>query len=156
MSQHQVLKQPTLAFKVISGILYNISQLSVVLSPLKEGMIKAYLRSGRNLVASKKLCLLLMGLRHWKAFHNCTLSSKKRSSSSLLNESTVKPRFTAPRFTGSLDLPGLNSIPLKLALCVDQCKMYPDIPCFSIYRALFLSPKRPGKSGFYCILVYST
>ena len=28
--------------------------------------------------------------------------------------------------------------------------MYPDTPCFSIYRAKFLSPNRPGKSGFYC------
>ena len=61
-------------------------------------MLKAYLRSGRSLVASMKLCLLLTGLRHWKAFHNsydnCTLSSEKRPSSSLLNEyitSTVSP-----------------------------------------------------------------
>ena len=48
---------------------------------------------------------------------------------------TVKPRFTVPRFTGSLDLPGLNSNPRKQALYVNQCKVYPDIPCFSIYRA---------------------
>ena len=48
---------------------------------------------------------------------------------------TVKPRFTMPRFTGSLDLLGINSIPLKQASCVNHCKMYPDIPCFSIYRA---------------------
>ena len=31
--------------------------------------------------------------------------------------STVKPQFTVPRFTGSLDLPGLNSIP-ENKLCV--------------------------------------
>ena len=48
---------------------------------------------------------------------------------------TAKPPFNVPRFTGSLDLPGLNSIPRKQALCVNQCQMYPDIPCFSIYRA---------------------
>ena len=53
----------------------------------------------------------------------------------ILWPSTVKHRFTVPRFTGSLDLPRLNSIPRKQALCVNQCKMYPDIPCFSIYRA---------------------
>ena len=44
-----------------------------------------------------------------------------------------------------------NSIPRKQALCVYQCKKSPDIPCFSIYRASFFSPKRPGKSGFYSI-----
>ena len=32
---------------------------------------------------------------------------------------TVKPRFTLPRFIGSFDLPGLNSIPQKQALCVN-------------------------------------
>ena len=64
---------------------------------------------------------------------------------------TVKPRFTVPRFTGSLNLPGLNSLPRKQALCVNQCKLHPDLPCPSNYRAWFLSPKRPGKSGFYCI-----
>ena len=31
----------------------------------------------------------------------------------ILDLSTVKPRFTVPRFTGSLDLPGPNSIPRK-------------------------------------------
>ena len=53
----------------------------------------------------------------------------------ILDLSTVKPRFTVPRFTGSLDLPGLNSIPRKQAFCVNQCKMHPNIPRFSIYRA---------------------
>ena len=48
---------------------------------------------------------------------------------------TVKPRFTVARFTGSFNLPGLNSIPRKQAICVNQCKMRPDLPCFSIYRA---------------------
>ena len=47
---------------------------------------------------------------------------------------TVKPRFTVPRFTGSLDLPGLIAMPRKQSLCVNQCKIYPDIPCFSMYR----------------------
>ena len=59
--------------------------------------------------------------------------SKERFSKDL--SITVKPRFTVPRFTGSLDLPGLNSNPRKQALYVNQCKVYPDIPCFSIYRA---------------------
>ena len=40
----------------------------------------------------------------------------------------VKPRFTVPQFTGSLDLSGLNSIPWKYALFLNQCKMYPDLP----------------------------
>ena len=58
-----------------------------------------------------------------------------------------------PPFTGSLDLPGLNSIPQKQALCVNQCMIYPDIPCFSTHQAFILSPKRPGKWVFYCILL---
>ena len=28
----------------------------------------------------------------------------------------------------------------------------PDLPGTPIYRGIFLSPKNPGKSGFYCIL----
>ena len=30
---------------------------------------------------------------------------------------------------------GLNSIPQQQDLFVNQCKMYPDLPCISIYRA---------------------
>ena len=59
---------------------------------------------------------------------------------------TVKPRLT-----GCLDLTGLNSIPQKKALGANQCKMYPNLPCFSMYHdlpGLIPSPKRPGKSGF--------
>ena len=32
----------------------------------------------------------------------------------------------------------------------DRFFPYPDLPCPPIYRAISLSPKRPGKSGFYC------
>ena len=38
---------------------------------------------------------------------------------------------------------------LSALACAVLCKMYPDIPCFLIYRALFLPPR--GKSGFYSI-----
>ena len=41
---------------------------------------------------------------------------------------TVKPRFTVLRFTGSLDLQGLNYHLRKQALHVNQCKLYPDLP----------------------------
>ena len=44
---------------------------------------------------------------------------------------TVKPRFTMPRFTGSLDLPGFNPHPQKHALRVNQFKMYPNLPCYA-------------------------
>ena len=36
---------------------------------------------------------------------------------------------------------GLQFYPPKQALCVNQCKLYPDLPCFSNYRARFLSPR---------------
>ena len=48
---------------------------------------------------------------------------------------TVIPPFTVPRFTRSLNLLGLNSIPRKEALCVNQCKITPNLLCLSIYRA---------------------
>ena len=41
---------------------------------------------------------------------------------------TLKPRFTVLRFTGSLDLQGLNYHLRKQALHVNQCKLYPDLP----------------------------
>ena len=48
---------------------------------------------------------------------------------------TVKPRFTGPRFTGSSGLPGLILFPQNQALCVNQHKFYPDLPGPPIYRA---------------------
>lgn len=48
---------------------------------------------------------------------------------------TVTPRFTVPRFNGYLDLLGLNLLPRKQALRVNQCKLYPDLPCSLIYWA---------------------
>ena len=43
---------------------------------------------------------------------------------------------------------GLQFYPPKQALCVNQCKLYPDLPCFSNYRARFLSPRGLVNQGF--------
>ena len=36
---------------------------------------------------------------------------------------TIKLPYTVLQYTGSLNLPGLNSIPQRKALCVNQSKM---------------------------------
>ena len=54
-----------------------------------------------------------------------------------------------PRFTGSLDLPCLNSLPHKQAFCENQCKLYPDLLPFDL-PGLIPFLKRPSKSGSYC------
>ena len=43
---------------------------------------------------------------------------------------------------------GLQFYPPKQALCVNQCKLYPDLPCFSNYWARFLSPRGLVNQGF--------
>ena len=64
----------------------------------------------------------------------------------------LRERYTF--FSTFFDLPGLKSFLKKQTLWANLCKLYPDLPCPSIYHAFFLSPGGPGKSGFYFYSIY--
>ena len=90
------------------------------------------------------------------------LPPPRRSTQIAVN--TVRSRFTVHRFTGSLNLPGLNFIPRKRALCVEHCRLhtqstdkivdYSKTPIYraSIYRVpQFTGPQfSPPKTSFMC------
>ena len=70
------------------------------------------------------------------------------------NQHTVKPQFTAPRFTANPDIPR-PSLFLQIVLNMYNVnKQNPDLPQTPIYRGCFLSPKLHGKLGFYCTIKY--
>ena len=52
-----------------------------------------------------------------------------------VNSSTVKPRFTGPRYTVSPGLPGPFLFPRISGLCVSKCISRFDLPGLPIYRA---------------------
>ena len=58
---------------------------------------------------------------------------------------TVKPRFTAPRFTAAYFFPQIG-----FSMHIVN-KRNPDLPRTPIYRGCFLYPKTRSKSGFCCI-----
>ena len=69
---------------------------------------------------------------------------------------TVKPRYTAPRFTANPDIPRPFPSP-QIGLNihnVNQTK--PRFTADPIYRGFLPAPKTRGKSGFYCILIFSS
>ncbi len=78
----------------------------------------------------------------------CPLNNFKMSLKAryLIYCTTVKPRFTVPRFTGIPDLPGSLPFPICSSFTVVRCKTkprftgIPDLPGSPIYRGKFFSP----------------
>ena len=68
---------------------------------------------------------------------------------------TVKPLYTVPLYTVFLDIPCTVFFPQIACLAVFTRKTYLDIPCTSIYRAFFVSPKKHGISRNYCNTIKS-
>ena len=56
-----------------------------------------------------------------------------------------------PHFTRSFDLQGLNSIPQKQTICVNQCKMYPIYWASQFTEPKFFPPRGPLNQGLTVI-----
>ena len=68
MSQHQVLKQPKLAFKVISGILDTISQLPVSSFPFKIRNAKSVSKKWEELSCVQEIVPIVDGTQTLEGF----------------------------------------------------------------------------------------